>query len=262
MLRALHTAATGMSAQQMNIDTIANNLANVNTSGFKKQRVDFEDLLYQTVRPAGASTAAGAQSPTGIQIGLGVKPAATYGVFSPGAIQTTGNPLDMAIEGEGFFKILLPDGSSGYTRDGSFKIDGQGRLVTASGYAVEPEILIPADAIEITIGRDGNVAARRGGENEFQELGTLTIARFVNPAGLQRVGQNLYRATPASGEPVEGAPGTNGIGQVSQGTLEFSNVQVVEEMVNLIMAQRAYEVNSRSIQTADDMLAVAKDIKR
>lgn len=262
MLRALHTAATGMTAQQLNIDVIANNLANVNTTGFKRMRADFEDLLYQTLRPAGASVARGSQVPSGLQVGLGSRPSATYGIFTPGAIQTTGNLLDLAIEGDGFFKVLLPDGSVAYTRDGGFKLDSQGRLVTSSGYPLEPELLIPPDAEQVMIGRDGTVSVRRGGSEGIDQIGQITLVRFVNPAGLNRIGQNLYRATPASGEPVEGTPGTSGIGEISQGSLEFSNVQIVEEMVNLIMAQRAYEVNSRAIQTADEMLGVAKDLKR
>lgn len=262
MIRALHTAATGMAAQQFNIDVISNNLANVNTNGFKTVRADFEDLIYQTLRSAGASVAGGAQVPTGLQVGLGSRPAATYGIFRPGPIQTTGNPLDLAIEGEGFFKVLLPSGSVAYTRDGGFKIDGQGRLVTSNGYPLEPEVLIPPDAQSILIGRDGTVSVKRGGSDSLEELGNITLARFINPAGLNRIGQNLYTVTPASGEPVEGTPGTQGIGEISSSSLEGSNVQIVDEMVRLIMAQRAYEINSRAIQTADDMLSVAKDLKR
>ncbi len=262
MLRALHTAATGMEAQQFNIDVIANNLANVNTTGFKTVRADFEDLIYQTLRPAGANVAGGAQVPSGLQVGLGARAAATYGLFTPGALQVTGNPLDMAIEGDGFFKVLMPDGSVAYTRDGSFKLDSQGRLVTSMGYPLEPEIIIPPDVQEILVGRDGTLSVRRGGQGGLEEIGQITLVRFVNPAGLSRIGLNLYRATPASGEPIEGTPGTNGLGELSSGSLEASNVQIVEEMVRLIMAQRAYEVNSRAIQTADEMLAVAKDLKR
>lgn len=262
MIRALHTAATGMVSQQFNIDVISANLANVNTHGFKTVRADFEDLIYQTMRPAGASVANGAQVPTGLQVGLGSRPAATYGIFTSGALQTTSNPLDMAIEGDGFFKVLLPEGGFAYTRDGGFKMDSQGRLVTGSGYPLEPEVLIPPDTQDILIGRDGTVSVRRGGVEGVEEIGTLTLTRFVNPAGLNRVGQNLYRATPASGEPVEGTPGTNGIGQITNNSLEASNVQIVDEMVRLIMAQRAYEINSRAIQTADEMLSIAKDLKR
>lgn len=262
MIRALHTAAAGMESQQFNIDVIANNLANVNTNGFKTVRADFEDLLYQTLRPAGATAAGGTQLPSGLQVGLGSRPAATYGLFTTGALQVTGNPLDMAIEGDGFFKVLLPDGAIAYTRDGGFKMDAQGRLVTSNGYPLEPEIIIPPDAEQIMIGRDGMISVRRGGQDGVEELGQITLVRFVNPAGLNRIGLNLYRLTPAAGEPIEGAPGTNGIGSIASSALEASNVQIVDEMVRLIMAQRAYEVNSRAIQTADEMLSVAKDLKR
>lgn len=262
MIRALHTAATGMETQQFNIDVISNNLANVNTNGYKTVRADFEDLLYQTLRPAGATAAGGTQLPSGLQVGLGARPAATYGLFTTGALQVTGNPLDLAIEGEGFFKVLLPDGAVAYTRDGGFKLDAQGRLVTSNGYPLEPEIIIPPDAEQIMIGRDGVINVRRGGQDGVEEIGQITLVRFVNAAGLNRIGLNLYRLTPAAGEPIEGVPGTNGIGSIAGGTLEASNVQIVDEMVRLIMAQRAYEVNSRAIQTADEMLSVAKDLKR
>lgn len=262
MIRALHTAATGMETQQFNIDVISNNLANVNTNGYKTVRADFEDLLYQTLRPAGATAAGGTQLPSGLQVGLGARPAATYGLFTTGALQVTGNPLDLAIEGEGFFKVLLPDGAVAYTRDGGFKLDAQGRLVNSNGYPLEPEIIIPPDAEQIMIGRDGVINVRRGGQDGVEEIGQITLVRFVNAAGLNRIGLNLYRLTPAAGEPIEGVPGTNGIGSIAGGTLEASNVQIVDEMVRLIMAQRAYEVNSRAIQTADEMLSVAKDLKR
>ncbi|CUU10427.1 MAG: flagellar basal-body rod protein FlgG [Fimbriimonadales bacterium] len=262
MIRALHTAATGMEAQQFNIDVISNNLANVNTNGFKTVRADFEDLLYQTLRPAGASVAGGAQVPSGLQVGLGARPAATYGIFSTGAIQVTGNPLDLAIEGDGFFKVLLPDGTVAYTRDGGFKLDSQGRLVTSMGYPLEPEIILPPDVEQVLIGRDGTISVRRGGQDGVEQIGQITLVRFINPAGLNRIGMNLYRMTPAAGEPIEGTPGTNGLGEIAGGSLEASNVQIVDEMVRLIMAQRAYEVNSRAIQTADEMLSVAKDLKR
>jgi len=262
MIRALWTAATGMAAQQLNVDNTANNLANVNTTGFKKSRVDFQDLLYQTLRPAGAIAAAGAQIPTGIQIGYGSRPVATQKIFTQGDYQQTGNALDLVIEGSGFFQVLMPDGSTAYTRSGSLKMDGDGRLVTSDGYAMEPEISVPEGWVDLSVGTDGTVSVMLTGESSPQEAGTIQLARFTNPAGLKSLGRNLYAATDTSGEAVPGTPGDEGLGTIAQGFLEMSNVNVVEEMVNLITGQRAYEINSRAIQTADEMLQAANSLRR
>ncbi|HHV55617.1 MAG TPA: flagellar basal-body rod protein FlgG [Firmicutes bacterium] len=262
MMRSLWTAASGMIAQQFNIDSIANNLANVNTVGFKRSRVDFQDLLYQTVRYAGSPVSAGAQLPTGIQVGHGVRPVSTERIFTTGTFKQTDNPLDLLIEGDGFFQVLLPDGTTAYTRDGAFKIDGQGRLVTSDGFTLQPEITIPADAVSINVGTDGTVTVLVSGSNQPQNLGQIRLARFINPAGLRSLGRNLFAATAASGAPQEGTPGLDGLGNIAQGYLEMSNVQVVEEMVNMILAQRAYEVNSRAIQASDEMLQTANNLRR
>jgi len=261
-MRSLHTAASGMAGQQFNIDTIANNLANVNTTGFKKSRADFQDLLYQSVRFAGTPVTAGAQIPTGIQIGHGVRTVATQKIFSQGMFKQTDNPLDIVIEGEGFFQVLMPDGTIAYTRDGAFKKDANGRLVTSDGFFLEPEILIPEDAVQIAIGTDGTVSVTVSGDSEPQTVGQIELARFVNPAGLLSAGRNLYFATAASGPPLVGTAGLDGFGNLAQGFLEMSNVQVVEEMVAMITSQRAYEVNSRAIQASDDMLQTANNLRR
>ncbi|BER93250.1 flagellar basal-body rod protein FlgG [Atrimonas thermophila] len=261
-MRALWTAATGMQAKQLDIDVIANNLANINTTGFKKSRVDFQDLMYQTVRVKGAPNTQENQIPTGIEVGLGVRPAAVQKLFFQGDAYETGNPLDIAIEGDGFFQVLLADGTIGYTRDGSFKLDAQGRIVTSDGFPLEPPITVPQDAESITIGQDGTVTAKIAGETEPQELGVIELARFINPAGLQSIGRNLYVATVASGEPQVGTPGFDGLGTLAQGFLETSNVQVVEEMVRMISAQRAYEINSKAISVADEMMSIANNMKR
>lgn len=262
MMRALWTAASGMTAQQTKIDTISNNLANVNTTGFKKSRVDFQDLLYQTVKYAGTPSTAGAQVPTGIQVGHGVRPVATQRVFSQGMYQQTDNPLDVVIEGDGFFQVLLPDGGIRYTRDGAFKLDADGRITTSDGFPIEPEIVVPADSLELSIGSDGTVTIMRPGDNEPQRIGEIQIVRFVNPAGLKSEGRNLFTATAASGEPMLGTPGLDGFGTLAQNFLEMSNVQVVEEMVNMIVAQRAYESNSKAIQASDEMLQAANNLRR
>ena len=262
MMRSLYTAASGMVGQQFNIDTIANNLANVNTTGFKKSRADFQDLLYHSMRFAGTPVTAGAQIPTGIQIGHGVRPVATQKIFSQGTFKQTDNPLDLVIEGDGFFQVLLPDGTVAYTRDGAFKQDAAGRIVTSDGFFLEPEIVIPEDAVQIAIGADGTVSVTLAGESEPEPIGQIELARFVNPAGLQSIGRNLYTATGASGPPLVGVPGLEGFGNLAQGFLEMSNVQVVEEMVAMITSQRAYEVNSRAIQAADDMLQTANNLRR
>lgn len=262
MMRALWTAGSGMMAQQMNIDTISNNLANVNTNGFKKMRIEFEDLLYQTIRTAGAASAQGSNVPTGFQVGHGVKSVSTTKIFSQGDFVNTGNSLDVVIEGDGFFQIQMPDGTTAYTRDGAFKIDGEGRLVTSQGYVVQPEITMPDNADSINIGTDGTITVTVAGETEPQEIGRLELARFLNPAGLINVGGNAYRTTTASGEAVTGTPGVDGMGRIGQGFLEISNVKVVEEMVNMIVAQRAYEINSKAIQAADEMLQTANNLRR
>ena len=262
MLRALYTAATGMSAQQMNVDVIANNLSNVNTTGFKKMRVDFEDLFYQTYQVPGTKTSATTVNTSGIQVGLGTRPVDIQKGFSQGEFQETDNPLDLAIEGDGFFQVALPDGTSAYTRAGAFKKDGEGRLVTSDGYLMQPEITIPQDASEIYVGVDGTVSVRQSGVTESSIVGNIELARFVNPAGLSNLGKSLYYPTESSGEALTGTPGTGGFGGVAQRYLESSNVKVVEEMVNMIMAQRAYEVNSKVIKTSDDMIGMANNLTR
>ncbi|MGB9667343.1 MAG: flagellar basal-body rod protein FlgG [Thermosulfidibacteraceae bacterium] len=262
MLRALWTAATGMRAQQLHIDVIANNLANVDTVGFKRTRVDFQDLIYQTLRPPGADSTTTTKIPTGIQVGLGVKPAALEKIFLQGNFKQTGNPLDIAIEGKGFFRIQLPNGDVAYTRAGAFKMDDQGRIVTSDGYPLDPIITIPQDAIDISIGEDGTVSVLQPGATTYTQVGQIVLVDFANPAGLRAIGKNLFKETDTSGAPIEGVPGQNQFGTLAQGYIEASNVDVVEEMVNLIIAQRAYEANSRAIQTGDEMLRVANELKR
>ncbi len=262
MIRSLYTAATGMSAQQVNMDVTANNLANVNTTGFKKSRADFQDLLYQTIRVAGATQGQGVELPTGVQVGLGTRLAATQKVFTQGDFQTTGNELDMVIEGKGFFQVTLPSGEVAYTRDGSLKMDGEGRVVTSDGYPIDPEISIPSGATSISVGKDGTVSVKLAGQTEPEDAGQIQLVNFLNPAGLESMGGNLYRVSAASGEPIVGTPGQDGLGTLAQGTVEMSNVKVVEEMVNLIIAQRAYEVNSKAIQASDEMLSLANNIRR
>lgn len=261
MIRSLHTAATGMEAQQLNMDVIANNLANVNTRGFKKSRVDFQDLLYQTLRAAGSSQAQGVQVPTGIQVGLGTRAAAVQKIFTQGDFQQTDNSLDLTIEGPGFFQVMLPSGQNAYTRDGSFKTDSTGKIVTSDGYALQPEITIPQGTREIDIGEDGTVSII-GPDGAKQELGQIQIVNFTNSGGLEGIGRNCLVQTEASGEPVPGTAGQDGLGTLKKGFVEMANVKVVEEMVNMILAQRAYEINSKSIQTADEMLNIANNLRR
>jgi flagellar basal-body rod protein FlgG len=261
MMRALYSSAAGMQSQQLNLDVIANNLANVNTRGFKKSRVDFQDLLYQTLRAAGSSQAQGVQVPTGIQVGLGTGGAATQKIFSQGEFQQTGHSLDLTIEGQGFFEVALPSGESAYTRDGSFKTDSQGKIVTSDGYAVQPEMTIPQGAKEISVGQDGTVSVI-GSDGTSQDLGQIQIVGFINPGGLESMGNNCFRKTAASGEAVPGTAGQDGLGSLRSGFVEMANVQVVEEMVAMILAQRAYEINSKSIQTADEMLNIANNLRR
>lgn len=262
MLRTLWIAATGMQAQTLNIDVISNNLANVNSCGFKRSRADFQDLLYETLRPAGAASSLGNEVPTGIQLGHGTRPVAVQKIFLQGDYQQTQNELDMAIEGKGFFQVLLPNGDTAYTRAGAFKMDSEGRVVTSDGYLMEPEITIPSDTLTLSVGMDGTVSALRAGDVEPVEVGSVQLASFANPAGLSSIGRNLYMETGASGEPVTGVPGEDGFGTIAQGYLEMSNVSVVEEMVNMITAQRAYEINSKAIQSADEMLQMANNLKR
>ncbi len=260
-LRSLSTAATGMQAQSLQIDVIANNLANVNTSGFKKSRVDFQDLLYQNLRIADAASSTNSKIPTSNQIGLGTKLAGVAKVFTQGDYKQTGNELDVAIEGRGFFQITDPEGTIVYTRAGSFKLDLDGNLVTSDGYLLEPSLTIPTDAIRLTIGPDGTVTVIEAGDTTVSEVGTIETARFANPAGLTAIGRNLFLETETSGTPTTGTPGEDGLGTLSQGYLEMSNVNVVEEMVDMILAQRAYEINGKAIQTADEMLQIANNIK-
>lgn len=260
MMRALWTAGSGMVAQQANVDVISNNLANVNTTGFKKVRSDFQDLMYQTMRQAGSSSGPDSQLPTGIQIGHGVRQVATQKIFTQGSFQATGNSFDMAIEGDGFFEITMPDGTTAYTRDGSFKKDSTGRLVTSEGYPLAQTITVPSEATDFSVSSDGIVSATVNGTST--QLGQLQLARFVNPAGLDSIGRNLLKETDASGAPVESNPGANGAGTIVQKYLEMSNVQVVDEMVNMIIAQRAYEVNSKAVTTTDQMLETANNLKR
>jgi flagellar basal-body rod protein FlgG len=264
MMRSLWTAASGMTGQQFNIDTIANNLANVNTTGFKQMRADFEDLLYQTQRLAGTPATEVTVVPTGVQVGHGVRPAATQKIFTQGALQATGNTADMAIEGEGFFRVLQYDGTYGYTRDGSFKIDSNGQIVNSNGLRLMPETVLPEGFVSesLTVSQDGRITVKVAGSNDPIEIGQLELYRFVNPAGLQSIGENLMIVTNGSGESIAGRPGFDGMGKVRQKFLEMSNVSVVREMVNMIVAQRAYELNSRAIQTSDSMLATATTLKR
>jgi flagellar basal-body rod protein FlgG len=262
MIRALYTAATGMEAQQVNIDTIANNIANVNTTGFKQARAEFQDLLYQNIRPAGTAASTSTEYPTGLQVGLGTRPAATSRIYRQGDFRQTGNPFDLVIEGKGFFQVRLPSGESAFTRDGSFHVSSEGALVTADGDPLEPQITIPADALEVVIGSDGTVSVTQSGQSTAQQVGTIQLATFQNPAGLNALGRNLFLPTSASGDPVTGNPGENGLGRINQGFLEQSNVNVVEEMVAMIIAQRAYEVNSRAIRVADDMMSQINNLVR
>lgn len=260
MIRALWTAATGMEAQQVNMDVIANNLANVNSTGFKKSRVDFQDILYQTAKTAGTTNAAGVEIPTGVQIGLGAKVAAVQKVFTVGDLHKTGNELDVAIEGNGFFQVSQPNGEEAFTRAGAFKRDSTGRLVTSEGYPVFPEIVIPENATSVSISEYGSVEAFLDGQNNATQIGTLQLVRFGNAAGLNALGRNLFAETVASGAPVTGNPGEEGFGTLAQGFLEGSNVSIMEEMVAMIAGQRAYEVNSKAIKTADEMLAMTNQL--
>jgi flagellar basal-body rod protein FlgG len=251
-----------MEAQQVNIDTIANNIANVNTTGFKQARAEFQDLLYQSIRPAGTAASTSTEYPVGLQVGLGTRPVATARIYRQGDFRQTGNPLDLVIEGKGFFQVRLPGGETAYTRDGSFHLNNEGVIVTADGDPLEPQITIPVDAQEVVIGSDGTVSITQAGQTAAQQVGTIQLANFQNPSGLHATGRNLFLATSASGDPITGNAGENGLGRINQGFLEQSNVNVVEEMVAMIIAQRAYEVNSRAIRVADDMLSQVNNLVR
>ena len=262
MLRALFTGATGMQAQQLNVDVIANNLANVSTIGFKKSRADFQELLYETIIPAGAPSAQGNEIPTGLQIGAGVRPASTSRIFTEGEFKRTDNELDVAIEGDGFFQVTLPTGETAYTRSGAFKVNSTGAVVTSEGFLISPNVTIPTTALNITISTDGTVSVINAGTTAPAQVGQLQLVKFQNPAGLSSQGRNLLLETTASGTPITGTPGLQGFGTLAQGFIENSNVQVVDELVGLIESQRAYEINSRTVQTADEMLRTVSDLKR
>ena len=259
MNAALWAAKTGLDAQQTEMAVISNNLANVNTTGFKQDRAVFEDLLYQNQTQAGADTSQTTQSPSGMSIGTGTQVVSTEKDYSQGSLTQTGNPLDVAVQGQGFFQIQMPDGTTAYTRDGTFQTNAQGQLVTSSGYLVQPGITIPQGAQSVTIGSDGTVSVTLAGQSAATQIGQLQLANFINPPGLQAIGQNLLVQTAASGSPQTGSPGQNGLGSLSQGALESSNVNVVEELVNMIQTQRAYEMNSKAINTVDQMLQYATE---
>ncbi|KAA6514642.1 flagellar basal-body rod protein FlgG [Helicobacter pylori] len=262
MLRSLYSATSGMLAQQMHIDTTSNNIANVNTTGFKKSRADFNDLFYQAMQYAGTNTSNTTLSPDGMEVGLGVRPSAITKMFSQGSPKETENNLDVAITGKGFFQVQLPDGTTAYTRSGNFKLDEQGNLVTSEGYLLIPQITLPEDTTQVNIGVDGTVSVTQGLQTTSNVIGQITLANFVNPAGLHSMGDNLFSITNASGDAIVGNPDSQGLGKLRQGFLELSNVRLVEEMTDLITAQRAYEANSKSIQTADSMLQTVNSLKR
>ncbi|GDY03550.1 flagellar basal-body rod protein FlgG [Planctomycetota bacterium] len=263
MLKSLYTTATGMKAQQTMLDMIANNIANVNTAGFKRSQASFEDLLYVTLQSPGASQGSGSAAPVGTQIGSGTRLNSTTKVYTPGVLEGTDRQLDVAIDGEGFFAVTLADGGTGYTRDGTFHTNNEGKLVTGQGYVMVPEITLPQDTLEITIDQQGHVLGRTAGSPDTaQTFGQINLTRFVNPSGMLAVGGNVVRQTDASGAPIASTPGTNGLGLLKQGFVERSNVVIVNELVNLIVAQRAYEVNSRAIQASDQMLQTTTNIIR
>jgi len=255
MIRALWVARTGLDAQQTQLDVISNNLANVSTNGYKRARTVFEDLLYQTVRQPGAQSSQSTQIPSGLLLGTGVRPVATEKIHTQGNLQLTSNDLDVAINGSGFFQIQMPDGTTSYTRDGSFQMDSQGQLVTSSGYPLQPSITVPTGALSVTISKDGTVSITQQGQTAATQIGTIQVATFINPAGLQSMGENLYMETAASGTATPVTPGTNGAGVLNQKYVETSNVDVAEELVSMIQAQRSYEINTRVVTTADQMLS-------
>lgn len=263
MLRSLWSSASGMIAQQTNLDVVSHNLANVNTMGYKKRRADFEDLLYQIGREPGTPIEPNSTIPAGVQVGLGTRVIGTPSFMTQGNLQVTDNQLDWAIVGEqGFFQVTMMDGNIAYTRAGAWQVDADGQIVNHDGLLLEPAMIIPQDAVDITLSPDGILSVKLAGANESQEIGQLELARFVNPAGLRALGNNIFTETDASGAPILAQPGVDGMSQVRQGILEMSNVQVVEEMVDMIIAQRAYEANSKGIQTADSLLGIANGLKR
>ncbi|MDE1942417.1 MAG: flagellar basal-body rod protein FlgG [Betaproteobacteria bacterium] len=261
MQRSLWIAKTGLEAQQTQMDVISNNLANVGTNGFKKSRAVFQDLLYQNISQPGAQSSQQTVIPSGLQLGTGVRPVATERIMTQGNLQQTGNPLDVAINGAGFFQVLMPDGTTAYTRDGSFQTDNQGNLVTSSGYQIQPAITVPLNATSVTIGRDGTVSATQAGVVTPLQVGSIQLATFINPTNLQSLGENLYAQTQSSGPPNLNTPGLNGTGILNQGYVETSNVSVVEELVNMIETQRAYEINSKAVQTSDQMLQTLSQLR-
>jgi flagellar basal-body rod protein FlgG len=262
MIRCLMTAATGMEAQQLYMDTISNNLSNVNTGGFKRSKIEFQDLMYQTIREPGVRNFEGSMAPAGIECGLGVRPAATQRVFEQGSLNQTSNPLDWAIKGDGFYQITMPDGSTMYSRDGAFKLSSDGSIVTSSGFYLSPEITVPENSTDLTVSEDGKISVILPGEKNSTEIGQVELVRFINPSGLKSLGGNLYAQSDASGEPVVSLPGEEGTGTILQNYSEASNVQIVDEMVNMISAQRAFEIISKAIQVGEDMMQVANNLKR
>jgi len=264
MMRSLYTAASGMIGQQFNIDTISNNLSNVNTNGFKRNRADFEDLIYQTQRTAGTPATEQTLRPVGVQVGHGIRVSGTQKLHTQGSLQQTGNVTDLAVQGEGMFRVLLYDGSYAYTRDGSFQIDANGQLVDTNGYRLLPEVVLPDGFIQdtLSVSQDGRITVKMPGLDDPIEVGRMELYRFVNPAGLNAIGENLYKVTSASGDPIASQPGFDGMGRLLHKFLENSNVEVVREMVSMITAQRAYELNSKAVQTSDSMLGIANNLKR
>jgi len=262
MIRSLYTAATGMKANQLYVDNISNNLANVNTTAYKKSKMEFEDLLYQTLVEPGSGNAEGARNPAGLQVGLGVKAISSQKIFTQGNLTQTENPLDVTIQGNGFFQIMMPDGKVAYSRDGSFQVAADGNLVTSQGYLVEPPVVIPEGTQQISIDDRGRVMVVLENSEVSEEVGQLETAQFINTAGLLSLGNNLFASTPASGEAEPGIPGERGLGLLKSGYLETSNVQLVEEMVSMIVAQRAYEISSKAIQTSEEMLQLANNLRR
>ncbi len=262
MIRSMYSAVTGMEAQQLYMDTISHNLANVNTTGFKRTKLEFQDLMYQTLKEPGTRNAEGEMAPSGIEVGLGVKPAATQRIFEQGPVNSTSNPMDVAIRGEGFFQLEMPDGTIAYTRDGSLNKTSDGTIVNSSGYPISPQITIPEGAQDFGVNSTGKVTVILPGQTDIVEIGQIELARFVNPSGLRALGENIFGVSEASGEPVLESPGENGMGTLLQQYSEASNVQVVEEMVNMISAQRAYEIVSKSIQVSEEMLQIANNLKR
>jgi flagellar basal-body rod protein FlgG len=251
-----------MQAQQLNVDIIANNLANISTTGFKKSRADFHDLIYQTLQAPGMASSSETMVPTGMQVGLGVRTAAVQRIFIQGDYTKTDNELDLAIEGKGFFQVLLPNGETGYTRSGAFKLDRDGRIVNSDGYAVLPEMTVPTDTVKLNVGTDGTVSVLQAGQTNPTQLGAFELVQFANPAGLDSEGRTLYKPSESSGDAVTGKAGENGFGGITQGFLEMSNVNVVDEMVAMIIGQRAYEANSKAVQTSDSMLQIVNNLKR